>query len=74
MKLTYDPIADASYVRLVERTGFSMVARTVIAESILLGTSINLDFDSDGQLLGIEILGASRALRPETIKQAEVLR
>jgi uncharacterized protein YuzE len=33
-------------------------------------TAVNLDFDSQGQLLGIEILGASRLLRPESLGPA----
>lgn len=32
---------------------------------------IVLDFDSEGHLIGIEILQASRLLRPEDIRRAE---
>lgn len=34
---------------------------------------IVLDFDDAGHLLGIEVLGASNALAPETLARAEEL-
>jgi len=33
--------------------------------------ALTVDFDAAGRILGIEVLGASRVLRPETIQAAE---
>jgi YD repeat-containing protein len=48
MKLTYDPMVDALYIRFKETT----VTTQHITETI------SLDYDSEGFLVGIEILDA----------------
>jgi uncharacterized protein YuzE len=61
MRITYDPTANAAYIYLVEiRSGG--VARTYPCDPQEVGGMINLDFDSDGRLLGIEVLDASKKL------------
>lgn len=52
VKLIYDREADALYIRLVEGTHESRVVR--------LTDDIALDFAAGEQLVGIEVLGASR--------------
>lgn len=66
--MTYDGSADAAYIHLVPIKPGG-VATTVMGEEE--AGSVNLDFDRDGRLLGIEVLGASRWLPGEVIKQAE---
>jgi len=67
MRLTYDPEADAAYLYLIDRIE-GQITETVPAEE--LGASrfgpVILDFDRDGRLLGLEILGARRSLRQAT--------
>lgn len=58
MKVTYDPIADASYLALVDIPAAVGVARTVAVAH----EGINLDFNADGRLVGIEVLNAEMRL------------
>jgi len=55
MRVTYDPMADAMYLYLTERSpGSPEVARTQeIADGLML------DFDHAGHVIGIEILAVS---------------
>ncbi|NOY65516.1 MAG: DUF2283 domain-containing protein [Nitrospirae bacterium] len=55
MKITYDPLADALYIYFKETE--IKVART---ETITPG--VYADFDSDGRLLGLEVIDASEML------------
>ena len=59
MRVTYDADADAAYLYILE-DGDSPVATTVCGEEAAEG--INLDFDAEGRLLGIEILDAEARL------------
>ena len=51
MKIEYDKVVDALYVRLQEK----YVARTVEIEE-----GLNLDLDENGKLIGLEILDATQ--------------
>lgn len=58
MKITYDREADALYIRLLEGEYQCRVVR--------LTSDIALDFTAGEQLVGIEVLGASRLFeKPE---------
>ena len=70
VRLTYDADADAAYVYLVEAIVPSGVAQTRSSMLNLDRAFIAFDFDSEGKVLGIEILGASRVLAEETLKSA----
>ncbi len=52
---TYDPQADAAYFRL---------AKGDVVESAEVSPGVVLDYDADGRILGIEIVGASNILAP----------
>ena len=67
MNITYDPEADAAYIYLVpiEPGG---VARTYSCDPAIVGGMINLDFDAEGRLLGIEVLDASEKLPASVLK------
>ncbi len=56
MRMTYDPMADAMYLYLTERSpGAPEVARTQeVAEGLML------DLDDAGQVIGIEVLAVSK--------------
>jgi len=61
MKITYSPTADAVAIDLVE------AAKS--ASTRELGGGINLDYDEDGRLIGIEILDASRHYPRKELEQ-----
>lgn len=50
MKIEYDKEVDAIYIRIQEKT----VARTLEIEE-----GVNIDFDSQGKVIGLEIIGAT---------------
>jgi uncharacterized protein YuzE len=62
MKITYDPVADALYIRL--KAG-------VIAKTKEEGVCL-VDYDAEGGVLGIEVLQYSKYISP--IEPAEVLK
>lgn len=62
MKLEYDREADAAYVYFVYPIKAGQAKNTVT-----MNESINLDFDINGKLLGIEILAASKVLSREAL-------
>ena len=53
MKTTYDPEADALYVRF---------ATAKVAESEEVSPGVVIDFDSEGRIVGVEVLDARRHL------------
>jgi uncharacterized protein YuzE len=61
MRLTYDKQIDAAYLYLVDISP-DQVSKTVPVDPQELDGEINLDFDRDGRLVGIEIQNASRFL------------
>jgi uncharacterized protein YuzE len=66
VRITYDPRSDAVYIYLVDEIPPGGVAQTYPCDPREVNGEINLDFDADGRLLGIEILDASKKL-PETL-------
>ncbi len=62
MRVTYSQHVDAAYIYLVPPEEGVQAAKTVPCDPLETGAEINLDFDSDGRLVGIEVLGASRHL------------
>ncbi len=58
MKIEYDKEVDALYIRIQEKK----VARTKEVEE-----GINLDFDEDGKIIGLEIIGATERYKKEDI-------
>lgn len=68
MKLTYDKQADAAYVYIKDKIKAGEAARTLCATE-----SINLDFDKQGKLLGVEILDASKMLDKGILKDKSVV-
>ena len=61
MNLKYDTEVDAAYLYLtaIKEGG---VKKTYLCDPREVGGQINLDFDEDGRMVGIEVLGASRLL------------
>jgi uncharacterized protein YuzE len=68
MRITYDQTVDAAYIYLVEIEPGTSVAEMHVP---LDRGEIILDFDKNGYLLGIEILGAESTLKPELLIGAD---
>lgn len=72
LKIKYDPEANAAYMYLaVEGTLAGNIAKTYLCDTREIDGMINLDFDDDGRLLGIEIMDARSKLPSEVLKQLE---
>lgn len=70
MRIEYDESIDAAYVYLSDEGSESVAAsRTVPGDPVEAGF-INLDFDAENRLIGLEILNASRRLRPSALRTA----
>jgi len=67
MKITLDKVADAAYIY------FSDIEEGDVAKTITLNDSINIDLDSEGRTLGMEILNASKNLPLSTIESATII-
>ena len=68
--MTYDSEANAAYIYLVEEIDRGEAVRSCVADIAMDNAAITIDFDAEERVLGIEVLGASHALRPETIRAA----
>ncbi|MBU3942572.1 DUF2283 domain-containing protein [Patescibacteria group bacterium] len=58
MKINYDKLADAMYIYLKEEK---------VAKTIKINDRVLVDVDSDGNLIGIEMLGVSKQIPKEEI-------
>jgi uncharacterized protein YuzE len=71
MKISYDAEVDAAYIRVVDPIETGDAVKQVVVPLGEHQAEFILDFDANGRLLGIEVLGASFGLRPETIALAQ---
>ncbi len=62
MKVRFDPKADALYVELND---------SVVAESHEVSPGVILDFNSQQQVVGIEILGVKDRIPPASLKKVD---
>jgi uncharacterized protein YuzE len=72
MRVTYDASADIAYIYLVERAAGS-VDRSDEYEPEDTGGTLVMDFDTDGYLLGIEVLRARERLPAAVLEEADRL-
>ena len=70
MKIRFDRSVDAVYIGL---TSPIRVKKSYACDPRKVGGQISLDFDSDGRLIGIEVLDASRLLTPDLLQEAEII-
>lgn len=67
VRVTYDEQDDVAYLYVVDRIADSEVASQVALAPPHGEAEVFADFDRDGFLLGIEVIGARRTLRPEVL-------
>ena len=67
MKIEYDKDVDVAYIY------FKEIGEGEVVQTISLNDSVNIDLDSDGKTLGIEILNASKNLPVNAIESAVVV-
>lgn len=66
IRVDYDESANAAYIELTDiAPGDS--AQMYACDPGAVGGMINLDFNSEGRLIGIEVLDARRMLPPELL-------
>ncbi|MFB7198091.1 DUF2283 domain-containing protein [Streptomyces sp. NPDC056240] len=69
VRVTYDKTVDAAYIYLAEPQARVKSARMYPCDPVDVAGMINLDFDEQCRLIGIEVLRASSKL-PEYLLQA----
>jgi uncharacterized protein YuzE len=68
MRGTYDEAADAVYLHIADPVaGQSKHQSAVEADGLRPGAMVVFDFDDEGYLVGIEVIGARGVLRGETL-------
>ena len=73
IRVTYDTTADAAYIYLIDPQARAKSARMYPCDPVDVGGMINLDFDEQGSLIGIEVLAASSKLPGYILRSAERL-
>ncbi|CAN5128943.1 hypothetical protein BH11ACT5_BH11ACT5_24490 [soil metagenome] len=74
MTIRFDPYANAAYISIgpPPETGESTGQVFGVCDPRGLGEII-LDFDAEGHLIGVEVLGAGELLRSSALAEAELL-
>ncbi|MFG3047565.1 DUF2283 domain-containing protein [Streptomyces sp. NPDC048241] len=73
VRVTYDKTVDAAYVYFTDPQVRVNSAYTYPCDPVDVDGMINLDFDEQGRLLGIEVLAASSKLPTYLLQSAERL-
>ncbi|MEU7244917.1 DUF2283 domain-containing protein [Streptomyces sparsogenes] len=73
IRVTYDQKADAAYIYFTDPHTRPKSARMYPCDPAEVGGMINLDFDENGYLVGVEVLAASSKLHQHLLDAAERL-
>ncbi|MFJ4837704.1 DUF2283 domain-containing protein [Streptomyces sp. NPDC088746] len=73
VRVTYDKTVDAAYVHFTDPQVRVNSARMYPCDPVGVGGMINLDFDDQGHVIGIEFLAASSKLPQYLLQSAERL-
>ncbi len=73
MKISHDKEIDAAYIYLKDEIKEGEVRYTYPCDVSEVGFELNLDFDKNRVLLGIEVMNASRHLPLTILKKADCL-
>ena len=63
--------ADAAYIFVTENRPRGAVTSSSFLDRYMDNAAVNCDFNDANQLVGIEVLGASRALPPDALAAAD---
>jgi len=67
--MTYDEVADAAFIYITDPIGAGEVVASGTLSRPLERAAVTVSFDAADRVLGIELLGVSRLLRPEALPQ-----
>jgi len=70
VRVTYDPEADAAMIYLTT-LGLGEAAVQHLCDDEVAAGYVILDFSTEGRLLGVEVLNASKTRPPEVLARAE---
>jgi uncharacterized protein YuzE len=70
MRVTFDAEDNVGYIHLVDDISPGRSTQQVVAEDAH-GSAVVLDFDTDGRLVGLELLSARRQLHPDLLGTAD---
>ena len=70
MKVTYAPSVDAAYIYIQDAIEPDGVKKTYACDPQEVGTILNLDFDDEGRIIGVEVLSASAHLPKSVLQHA----
>ncbi|MFB7291761.1 DUF2283 domain-containing protein [Actinacidiphila glaucinigra] len=73
VRVTYDKTANAAYVYFTEPQARVKSAHVYPCDPVDVDGMINLDFDEQGRVIGIEVLAASSKLPAYLLRSAERL-
>ncbi|MFF3085249.1 DUF2283 domain-containing protein [Streptomyces nojiriensis] len=73
VRVTYDKSVNAAYVYFTDPQARAKVTHMYPCDPAQVGGMINLDFDEDGRLIGLEVLAASSKLHGHLLDAAERL-
>ncbi|MER7585222.1 DUF2283 domain-containing protein [Kitasatospora sp. NPDC097691] len=73
LRVTYDKTADAAYVYLTDPQAGARSSHMYPCDPAGVGGMINLDFDAQGRLIGIEVLAAGSKLPEYLLGSSERL-
>ena len=73
MRITYDRSIDAAYIYFIDVIEKGWVGMTYPCDPKGVNGTINLDFDREGRLGGIEVLNASHRLPKSVLDKAEII-
>jgi uncharacterized protein YuzE len=68
LRVSHDEAVNAAYVYLKSDIAHGEAATTHTVETGVGGASINLDFDREGRILGVEVLECDKTLHPELLQ------
>jgi uncharacterized protein YuzE len=72
IRVTYDPDANAAYLYLSDPQSPGVSIAMYPCDPAKVGGMINLDFDNEGRLIGVEVLAARSKLPLYLLDEAEV--
>jgi len=71
MRMTFDPVADAAMILLVDPLPDGEIVTSQVCDAEMTDAAVVLDLDGQGRVVAIEILGASRIIPGPVLEAIE---